>query len=97
MSNAARAAYRVVALVVSVIVSNAQFQYFDCNEMRTFSFVGGVCTLMLIFGTGETLYRIATGALPTESRLRASMTVLLVGSGVTAMAGFLTMMSHVCP
>jgi hypothetical protein len=88
---------RVLAVVAAVAISNAQFQYFDCNETCGISFVSGVVTLLAVYATAELLYRVLVSADSDSAKLQQAFVVAIVGCGLVASAGFFTMLTHVCP
>ena len=88
---------RLAALLIAILASSKQWRYFDCNGMPILSFLGGVAIVLLLYGTGELLYRIATAEGPRKERLRAAVPVLLLAvSAITAVGGF-TLLTHLCP
>jgi hypothetical protein len=93
MSN--RTGARLVALTVALILSKSQDRYFDCNKMPFLSYVSGVATLLIIYGTAERVYEVITSDVP--ERKRSAVVTIVVGSIVTGGAGFFTMMTHICP
>jgi len=88
---------RLAALLLAVLVSSRQWRYFDCSGMPILSFLGGVATVLLLYGTGELLYRIATAEGPRKERLRAAVPVLLLGGALIPVVGFFTLLTHLCP
>lgn len=88
---------RVLAVFAAVWVSTNQFRYFDCNKMRTTSFVSGIVTVLLAYTTFEVLYRTATSELSDASKVRQGLVVALGGIAIAGAAAFFTMLTHICP
>lgn len=79
------------------MLSREQARFFDCNKMPTLSVMGGTATLLLVYACCEVLYRIAISDQPRDGKLVAGAKVALVGGAAVALAGFVTMMTHLCP
>jgi hypothetical protein len=92
-----RTGIRLAALAVAFAVSNAQFRFFDCNKMRALSIAGGVVTILLVYGVGEALYHVASSEPSARGKVGDGAGVLAVGGVLVALAGFFTMMTHLCP
>lgn len=88
---------RFAALAAAFMLSREQARFFDCNKMPGLSVVSGTVTLLLVYACGEMLYRVAGSDLSREGKLIAAGKIALVGGGVIAVAGFFTMMTHLCP
>ena len=93
MSN--RTVARLAALVVALILSKSQNRFFDCNKIPFLSYVAGVATLLIIYGTAERVHELITSDVPEEKR--SALVTIVVGCMATGAAGFFTMMTHICP
>jgi hypothetical protein len=93
VSNRARA--RLLALVVALFLSKSQYRFFDCNKMPSLSYVSGVATLLIIYGTAERAYEAITNDEPEEKR--SVLATVVVGCIAIGGAGFFTMLTHICP
>jgi hypothetical protein len=88
---------RFTALAAAFMLSREQARFFDCNKMPGLSVVTGTVTLLLVYACGEVLYRVAVSELSGGAKLGAAVKITLVGGGAVAVAGFFTMMTHICP
>lgn len=88
---------RLIAVVASLGLSGAQYRYFPCNKMPILSFLGGVGTLLLLYGVGERLYGIAMEPPSPRGKFADGGVILLGGGFVVAGAGFFTLLTHLCP
>ena len=79
------------------MLSREQLRFFDCNRMPGLSVASGTVTLLLVYACVEVLYRVAISDLATDEKLVAGVKVALVGGAVVAVAGFFTMITHLCP
>jgi len=93
MSN--RTGARLTALAVALVLSPSQNRFFDCNKIPLLSYVSGLATLLIIYGTAERAYEAITSGIPEGKRL--AVLTIVVGCIATAGAGFFTMMTHICP
>jgi hypothetical protein len=92
-----RSGIRVLAVIVALIVSSKQSRFFDCNKLMGLSVIAGVVTLLLVYGVGERGYSVLTSSRSKEEKLRDGAVVLLGGGVLIGLAGFFTMMTHLCP
>ena len=90
-----RIGVRLAALVAALMLSKAQYRFFPCNKMPILSYVAGVATVLIIYGTAERVYEALTSDEP-DARRSVGATIV-VGGIVTAGVGFFTMMTHLCP
>ncbi len=88
---------RFAALAAAFMLSREQARFFDCNKMPGLSVVSGTVTLLLVYACGEMLYRVAASDLSGEEKLIAALKIAGVGGVVVAVAGFFTMITHMCP
>ena len=88
---------RVAAVVTALLLSNAQFRFFDCNKMPVLSVAGGAVTLLVVYAICEVAYRVARSTRSTRDKLIAGGFVLAGGGGLVALTGFFTLMTHLCP
>jgi hypothetical protein len=88
---------RFTALAAAFMLSREQARFFDCNKMPGLSVVSGTVTLVLVYACGEMLYRVAVSDLSGGEKLGAAAKIVLVGGAVVAVAGFFTMITHMCP
>jgi hypothetical protein len=97
MATVTRSEVRLLAVAVAFMLSGAQFWLFDCSKMPTLSVVSGVLTVLLLYGTGEAVLRIATSPRSTQAKLVDGGGVLLGGGALVALTGFFTLITHLCP
>jgi hypothetical protein len=88
---------RLSAFAAAFMLSREQARLFDCNKMPGLSVMSGTVTLLLVYACCEVLYRVAISDLSRDGKLVAGVKVALVGGGAVAVAGFFTMMTHLCP
>lgn len=88
---------RFTALAAAFMLSREQARFFDCNKMPVLSVVSGTVTLLIVYACGEFLYRVAVSDLWGGEKLGAAAKIVLVGGVVVAVAGFFTMITHMCP
>jgi len=93
MSN--RTFARLAALVVALMLSKWQYRFFPCNKMPILSYVAGVATVLIIYGTAERVYEAMTSDEPEGKRTLGA--TIVVGCIAAAGVGFFTMMTHLCP
>lgn len=85
-----------LAAAAGVLLSGAQFRFFDCNEVPLVSFVGGVLTIVLLYVAGAALHGVITSPEPNVTRLRNAAGVVFVGGWVVGGVAFFTLVSHMC-
>ena len=88
---------RFAALVAAFMLSRDQARFFDCNKLPVLSTIGGTVTLLLVYACGEALVRVAKSDLSRDEKLGAAVKITLLGGAATAIAGFFTVMTHLCP
>jgi hypothetical protein len=88
---------RLAAVAVAFILSNAQFQHFDCNKMPALSVASGTLTLLLVYATGEAVHSVATSERSTQNKILTGASVAMGGAALVALAGFFTLLTHICP
>jgi hypothetical protein len=88
---------RLAALAFAFMLSREQARFFDCNRIWWLSVLSGTVTLFLVYACGEVLYRITIADASREEKLKARLKVVLIGVAGVAVAGFFTMMTHICP
>ena len=77
------------------MLSKAQYRFFPCNKMPILSYVFGVATVLIIYGTAERVYEAMTSDEPEGKRTLGA--TIVVGCIAAAGVGFFTMMTHLCP
>ena len=90
-----RIGVRLAALVAALMLSKAQSRFFPCNKMPILSYVAGVATVLIIYGTAERVYEAMTSDEPEGKRTLGA--TIVVGCIAAAGVGFFTMMTHLCP
>jgi len=93
MSN--RIGVRLAAFVAALMLSKWQYRCFPCNKMPILSYVAGVATVLIIYGTAERVYEAMTSDEPEGKRTLGA--TIVVGCIAAAGVGFFTMMTHLCP
>ena len=93
MSN--RIGVRLAAFVAALMLSKWQYRFFPCNKMPILSYVAGVATVLIIYGTAERVYEAMTSDEPEGKRTLGA--TIVVGCIAAAGVGFFTMMTHLCP
>ena len=93
MSN--RIGVRLAALAAALVLSKWQYRFFPCNKMPILSYVAGVATVLIIYGTAERVYDAMTSDEPEGKRTLGA--TIVVGLIAAAGVGFFTMMTHLCP
>jgi hypothetical protein len=88
---------RFAAVAVAVMLSIRQFPLFDCNKIPVLSVASGTLTLLLIYAIGETVYNVVTSPRSTEKKVFTVAGLAVGGGGVVALAGFFTLITHLCP
>ena len=63
--------------------------------MPLLSYVAGVATLLIIYGTAERVHEVITSEV-SEGK-RSVLVTIVVGCMAIAGAGLFTMMTHICP
>jgi len=92
-----RTGIRVVAVIVALILSSKQSRFFDCNKLMGLSVLGGAAMLLILYGLVEALHGVVTSSRSQQEKLRAGGVLLVGGVAFLALAGFFTMMTHICP
>jgi hypothetical protein len=93
MSN--RAGARLAALAVALLLSKSQHRFFDCNKVPFLSYVAGVVTLLIVYGTVERTHDVLTSELPGGRQ--SAVVTIVIGCIAIGAAGFFTMLTHICP
>lgn len=88
---------RFGAVVIAIAAATNQWRFFDCNKLPVLSVVGAVATVFLAYAVFEVVYRIATSDRPERERFAYGVAISLAGLGLVGVAGFFTMISHMCP
>jgi hypothetical protein len=92
-----RTLIRLVAVAVAFVLSSAQFRFFDCNKMPALSVASGAVTLVLVYATAEATYNVLTSARPARDKVLLGVCAVLGGAGLVAAAGFVLLITHLCP
>lgn len=79
------------------MLSRGQSRFFDCNKLPVLSVTSGAAMLLLLYGMAESVYFVARSADSQQVKVRAAMRVLVLRGTFVVVAGFLVLMSHICP
>ena len=89
---------RSLAVAGALILSGYQSRFFPCNKLSVLSVIGTIVTVLILYGTCEAVFTVATDDDRTSrDKLVGVAAVTIAGGTFLAGAATFTLLTHICP